>query len=103
MTKLGILGVLLLSAAAFAAAGRQSVSMKNKQYTPANTTIKAGDTVVWSNNDDHDHTIVADDGSFKSGNIPHAQTFEHQFTKPGTFSYSCSYHPRMRGTVTVTR
>src|SRR5947207_10829152 len=79
-----------------------SVSMKSVKYSPANLEIKVGDTVVWTNDDDHDHTVVADDGSFKSEKIGHGETFKHTFDKKGKFKYSCSYHPRMKGTITVT-
>ena len=43
---------------------RQSVTIKAMQFTPASMTVKVGDTVVWTNADDRDHTIVASDGSF---------------------------------------
>jgi plastocyanin len=78
-----------------------SVTMKDLQYSPASLKIKAGDTVVWTNSDTHDHTVVASDNSFKSGNIRNGDTFSHQFAKPGNYSYSCSYHPRMKGTIIV--
>src|SRR4051812_28334658 len=98
---------LLLLACALAhvcadkAGGDASVSIANKKFDPASVKITAGDTVTWTNSDDHDHTVVADDGSFKSGNIGSGQTFAHKFKKPGTYSYSCTYHPRMKGSVIV--
>jgi plastocyanin len=96
--------VALLASVALAAKDKgetHTVSMKDKKYAPASLTIKAGETVVWTNNDEHDHTVVADDKSFKSGNIGTGDSFRHQFDKKGTFTYSCSYHPRMKGTITV--
>jgi plastocyanin len=78
-----------------------TVTMRDKKYAPASLTVKVGDTVVWTNNDEHDHTVVADDKSFKSGNIGAGDSFGHAFEKKGKFSYSCSYHPRMKGTITV--
>jgi plastocyanin len=80
---------------------KHTVSMKDKKFAPAGLTIKAGDTVVWTNNDEHDHTVVADDGSFKSGNIGAGDTFRHEFKKKGKHGYSCTYHPRMKGSITV--
>ena len=80
---------------------KHTVTMRDKKYAPASLTIKAGDTVVWTNNDEHDHTVVAEDKSFKSGNIGAGDSFRHQFESKGKFSYSCSYHPRMKGTITV--
>ena len=78
-----------------------NVAIKGMKYTPASVTIKAGDSVVWTNADQRDHTVVAGDGSFSSGNIGPGATFTFAFTKPGKFEYSCSLHPRMKGIVIV--
>jgi plastocyanin len=100
--------LLLLLSFATAATGeparpaKKSVSIKDMQFQPAAIEVQAGDTVTWTNNDDRDHTVVADDGSFKSDNISAGGKFVYKFTKAGKFSYACSYHPRMKGTVTVT-
>jgi plastocyanin len=77
------------------------VSIKDMKFSPATLTVKPGTTVTWTNKDDHDHTVVASDESFKSGNLGHGETFEHKFDKKGKFKYACSYHPRMKGTVVV--
>ena len=81
---------------------KKNVSIKDMQFQPAAIEVQAGDTVTWTNNDDRDHTVTADDGSFKSDNISTGGKFVYKFTKAGKFSYACSYHPRMKGTVTVT-
>ena len=78
-----------------------NVAIKGMKYTPASVTIKTGDSVVWTNADQRDHTVVAGDGSFSSGNIGPGATFSFAFTKPGKFEYSCSLHPRMKGVVIV--
>ncbi len=82
---------------------RHAVSIQNLAYNPATVSVKVGDTVQWTNNDDRDHTVKADDGSFSSPNLGPGQTFEHKFTSAGTVQYGCNYHPRMRGSVTVTQ
>jgi plastocyanin len=78
-----------------------AVSIKEMKFSPASITIKPGEKVIWTNNDDHDHTVVADDNSFKSGNLSRGDSFEHKFDKTGKFKYACSYHPRMKGVVVV--
>lgn len=80
---------------------RQTVTIRDMSYSPATLRVSVGDTIVWKNLDDHDHTVTADDGSFKSGNIRSGSSFSHNFRKAGTYSYGCKYHPRMRGSVTV--
>ena len=56
--------LVLLGADAAKESGVKKIEIKDKKYSPAKLTIKAGDTVVWTNRDDSDHSIVADDGSF---------------------------------------
>lgn len=100
----GLIVAMGLAASAAPSAAAQpavTVSIQNAQYSPATVTIKAGQTVLWTNNDDRDHTVVAADGSFKSGNIGPGQSFTHTFGKPGRYKYACSYHPRMKGEVVV--
>ena len=80
---------------------RHDVSIQNMKFSPDKLEIQSGDTVVWINKDDRDHTVTANDGSFKSDNLSRNETFEHKFKKAGTFAYSCSYHPRMKATIIV--
>ena len=113
LQKLSILLVLSLCCAALAReadskdkdgkAPKNLVTIKDRKYAPATLTIKAGDSVTWVNKDDHDHTVdaeVEDDG-FESGNLSNGDTFKHTFPKAGKYKYSCSYHPRMKGTIVV--
>jgi len=83
------------------ASQRHEISISGLQFKPATIKIKAGDTVVWTNNDDRDHTVKAKDGSFKSDNLKPGETFERTFAKTGKFAYGCSYHPRMKGEISV--
>jgi plastocyanin len=111
MRRLTIVTAVLLAGtlAAFGADDKSSkkpkgtpVEIKGMKFDPKDVKVKIGETVVWTNKDDRDHTVVADDGkAFKSGNIKRGATFEQKFTKAGTYKYSCSYHPRMTGTVVV--
>ncbi|HEV2294643.1 MAG TPA: cupredoxin domain-containing protein [Tepidisphaeraceae bacterium] len=83
------------------AAKTHTIRIKNSKFSPASLTITAGEKVVWKNDDDKDHTIIADDKSFKSDNLSPEDDFEHTFKKSGTFKYGCRYHPREKGTITV--
>jgi plastocyanin len=105
-------GLLLLTAAAAApshdpAAAKPpkgetvKVTIQKMKFSPAAVSVRPGDTVVWTNNDQHDHTVHASDGSFTSGPISPGETYSRQFTKAAAVSYTCNLHPRMRGTVTV--
>jgi plastocyanin len=72
-------------------------------YSPATITVVLGvnNTVTWTNMDSVPHTITADNGSFSSGNMNPGDTFSYTFTTPGTYTYHCSYHNWMKGTVIV--
>jgi plastocyanin len=60
-----------------------------------------GDSVIWSNAGSLQHSVTADDSSFDSGLFSTGASWSMTFTSPGTFSYHCSPHPWMKGTVVV--
>ena len=94
------------SAAAPAAApvAASAVTIDNFAFSPKAITVKAGTTVTWTNRDEEPHTVTGEDGSFKSGTLAgNSNTFTHTFTAAGMFTYHCSIHPYMTGTVEVTR
>lgn len=75
--------------------------IRNFVYTPARIEIDAGGTVEWTNNDQLAHTVTAADGSFDSGLIQPGGTWRRTFTAPGTYDFSCTPHPFMKGVVIV--
>jgi plastocyanin len=99
--------ILLLLAAGLACvagqpkASREDVSIKNGAFSPATAAIAPNDSVEWSNDDQRDHRITADDGSFDSGKLKPGDSFSKKFTKAGTWGYSCALHPREKGKVVV--
>jgi plastocyanin len=81
--------------------GGVGVVMKNLAFDPATVTIKAGQSVIWTNLDSMNHTVVADNGEFKSGNLAQKDTFTFKFDKAGSYPFHCGIHPSMTGTVVV--
>lgn len=75
--------------------------MRNLAFVPGTVEIQAGTTVEWLNNDPLSHTVTADDGSFSSGLIASGTKWRHRFDTPGTYTYHCTPHPFMKGTVVV--
>jgi len=63
--------------------------------------VSVGTTVVWQNNDTIAHTSTSNLSGWNSGTIAPGQSFRFTFTSPGTFTYFCTIHPDMLGTVTV--
>ena len=78
-----------------------AVSIHDMAFDPASLDLNVGDSVEWTNNDVSDHTVVARDNSFTSGNLGGGATFRYTFKKAGKFPYGCSLHPRMKGVVNV--
>ena len=85
------------------AAGPPTVDVKidNFTFTPPTLTVKAGTQITWTNADDIPHTVVSDDHSFKSKVLDTDEKFTFTPSKPGTYSYFCSIHPKMTGKVVV--
>jgi plastocyanin len=70
-------------------------------YSPNPVVVARGTTVMWMNNDNTTHTSTADNGGWSSGAIAPGGTFSTTMQTAGTFTYHCSIHPGMVGTVTV--
>jgi amicyanin len=85
-----------------AAVATDAVHIKNLAFSPATVTIKAGSTVVWTNDDSIQHDVTFDGGGIASSVLNHNDTFSHAFLTAGTYHYICSIHPFMHGTVIVT-
>ncbi len=83
------------------AAASTTVSMGDNFYSPASISIAAGDTVTWSNNGQAPHSATADNGSFDTGVFNSGQSRSETFNSAGTFTYFCTIHANMRGTVRV--
>jgi plastocyanin len=82
--------------------GANEIGIDNFQFTPPVLTIKAGTTVSWINNDDVPHLIVNTQNKFKqSGVLDTDQRFRVTLTKPGSYDYFCSLHPKMQGKIVV--
>ena len=83
------------------AAATAEVKIDNFSFGPAALTVPVGTTVTWTNRDDIPHTVVSTDGVFKSKALDTDDKFSFVFSKPGTYPYFCSIHPKMTGQVIV--
>src|SRR5687768_769001 len=102
LTVLSIVTALTFSAGPALAAGKQvTVTIENLKFRPDPVTIDVGDTIVWTNNDDREHSVKADDGSFDSGALRTGKSFSRTFTKAGKYSYGSDPSPRTKGVVVV--
>jgi amicyanin len=92
------------SATASLPAGGTLVAIANFAFAPGTLTVKAGTTVVWTNQDSDPHTVTSKNnaGPLKSPVMKKGDTYRFTFTSAGTFEYLCTIHPFMTASVVVT-
>jgi plastocyanin len=81
--------------------GVSEITAKDLKFSPAAVEVPAGTTVTWKFDDRSvPHDVKAD--GWNSGKPRSSGTFSHTFSKPGSYDYVCSIHPKMTGRVVVT-
>ena len=98
---LALVAIPTLEQEAAADSPTAEVKIDNFSYSPATLTVKAGTEVTWTNHDDMPHTVTSEDKSFKSKALDTDEKFTFTPTKPGTYPYYCSIHPKMTGKLVV--
>jgi plastocyanin/FtsP/CotA-like multicopper oxidase with cupredoxin domain len=85
-----------------AATTTRDVAITSTGFSPSSITIKVGDTVRWTNQDNTTHDAMSDDHTaWGSPNLPPGKVWSRIFAQPGTFGYHCHIHPEMTGTIQV--
>ena len=83
-------------------AGHNKIEIKDFAFNPQTITVKAGEKVTWINRDDEPHTVVSVEKQFKKSTaLDTDQEFTITAGAPGTYTYFCSVHPKMTGTIIV--
>ncbi|NMH99376.1 cupredoxin domain-containing protein [Pseudonocardia acidicola] len=77
-----------------------AVTIANYAFSPAALTVPVGTTVTWTNTDSVPHDVSG--GPLHSPILNQGQSWSYTFSTAGTYSYICSIHPYMNGSVTVT-
>jgi len=100
------MGTVAVSQKKFPAGAQQKpetteVKIDNFSFGPGTLTVPVGTSVTWTNRDDIPHTVVSTEGVFKSKVLDTDEKFSFTFSKPGTYPYFCSIHPKMTGKVIV--
>jgi plastocyanin len=70
------------------------------KFVPEALNVKLGDTIEWVNKGFFPHTATARKG-FDSGEIKANSSWRYVAGERGTISYICTYHPTMKGLLTV--
>jgi plastocyanin len=83
-------------------AGQNKIEIKDFAFNPQTITVKSGEKVTWINRDEEPHTVVSVQKQFKkSSALDTDQEFTITAGAPGTYTYFCSVHPKMTGTIVV--
>src|SRR5215469_13071403 len=78
------------------------VVIHGTKFEPAVLTVKPGDIVRWENQDIVPHNAVSTGTKeFDTGTIAVGASSKYEASNKGTFFYSCTLHPNMRGRLVV--
>jgi plastocyanin len=88
--------------------GGAQVGMANVQFDPKDLTVKAGETITFTNDESVPHDVHKTSGpgedfsSGDTGGMQEGDTFELKLDQPGKYDYVCKVHaPGMAGSITV--
>lgn len=83
-------------------AQKNQIVIKDFHFTPETLTVRSGETITWINRDEEPHTVVSVEKQFKkSAPLDTDEVFTITAGAPGTYTYFCSVHPKMTGTIVV--
>jgi plastocyanin len=78
------------------------IEIKDFAFNPQTLKVKSGEKITWINRDEEPHTVVSVEKQFKkSSALDTDQEFMITAGAPGTYTYFCSVHPKMTGTIVV--
>jgi plastocyanin len=101
MLVLALLGSAGTQTTAAGSASVHTVTIENMQFNPPQLSVHRSDRIVWVNKDLFPHTATAGSKMFDSGAIDAGGSWSYVADKAGKFGYSCTFHPTMKGTLTV--
>ncbi len=82
--------------------GEHAVTINDAGFAPAEMVVAPGQHVIFTSTGVNPHTVTSDTGAFESGTINKGGTFDLAApAATGVYSYHCTFHAFMRGTVTV--
>jgi plastocyanin len=84
-----------------AARAPATVQVEHLMFMPGRVRVGLGGRVAWTFPETTQHTTTSDQRFWDSGAKSGGATYARSFTSAGKFAYHCSFHPTMRGSVTV--
>jgi plastocyanin len=95
--------IVLLASATLMSGAPHVVTQKGKVFSVTELTVRAGDNVVFKNEDDVVHNVFSSSTgySFNLKTQPPGVASETSFGKQGDVQVRCAFHPTMKLTVHV--
>lgn len=101
---LGAIGGEAKAPEAATGGSQNRIVIRDFHFEPQTLTVKSGEKITWVNKDEEPHTVVSVEKQFKKSTaLDTDQEFTVTAGAPGTYSYFCSVHPKMTGTIVVTK
>ena len=100
LVRVSLLGTLVACGSKAREPRTHQVEIRAMQYVPAELTVAAGDTIVWTNTDIVPHTVTAI-GTLDSQQIDSKRQWQTVVMTKGELSYGCTFHPTMHGKLVV--
>jgi plastocyanin len=96
---LTVVCLLVPVGAAFAQEADVTVAMQNVSFAPTTVHIAPGQTVLWVNDSQQQHTVTSDTAIFDSDTFDPGGTFTWTADAAGEFQYFCQLHgsPGLKG------
>jgi plastocyanin len=83
--------------------GPGTVAIADFLFGPEKISVKAGQTISWTNVDDSPHQVtVQGDTTLRTPVVLKGQSTTLRFDHAGTYGYICGLHPGMKGQIEVT-
>jgi plastocyanin len=78
------------------------IEIRNFAFAPKTLTVPVGARVVWTNHDEEPHVVTSAGSMFASSKaLDTSDSYTVTFSKSGTYTYYCSIHPMMVGSIIV--
>jgi len=74
------------------------VVLDKMKFGPLPANLRAGDVILWVNNDLFRHSATARDGSFNL-DLPPGRSGRTVVKRKGAIPFFCKYHPGMKGVI----
>lgn len=99
--SLALLLACAMASVPAALAATHTVTIEGMKYNPQHLSVRRGDRIVWVNKDLFPHTVTADGKQFDSHGIDADGSWSYVAAKTGEYAYGCTFHPTMKGMLSV--